>query len=77
MVQRFLLLRREVAVNSVRHAQLRFTTLCLVRWASRALGCALLEAILEFAWNQLHRSHAAGAGRLSPLRLLTPVVCSA
>lgn len=39
------------------------------------LGCALLEAVAELAGNELEGAHAAGAGGLSPLRLLAPVVC--
>lgn len=42
--------------------------------ATSALGCAGLEAVLEFAGDGLERPHAARAGGLSPLGLLTPVV---
>lgn len=49
--------------------------LCLVGRASRTLRCASLEAVAELARNVLQRPHAAGPGRLSPLRLLAPVVC--
>ena len=41
----------------------------------RALWCALLETVLEFARDELQRPHAAGTGCLSPLGLLSPVVC--
>ena len=40
----------------------------------RALWCALLETVLEFARDELQRPHAAGTGCLSPLGLLSPVV---
>jgi hypothetical protein len=40
-----------------------------------ALGGALLEAVGEFARDELEGSHASGAGGLSPLGLLAPVVC--
>lgn len=43
--------------------------------ATGALGSALLETVLELAWHELERSHAAGTGGLSSLGLLTPVVC--
>lgn len=43
--------------------------------ASRILGCASLEAVLEFAGDVLEVPHAAGADGLSALGLLAPVVC--
>lgn len=43
--------------------------------SSGTLWRAELEAVLELAWDTLKRSHSAGAGGLSPLRLLAPVVC--
>jgi hypothetical protein len=47
----------------------------LGRWSSCILGGTGLEAILEFSGNALHVSHTSGAGSLSPLSLLAPVVC--
>ena len=51
----------------------------LLIWAclrtSRTLGRTTLEPILEFSGDVLHRSHTSSAGGLSPLGLLTPVVC--
>lgn len=43
--------------------------------AASALGRTLLETVLELAWDELERSHAAGTSGLSSLGLLTPVVC--
>jgi hypothetical protein len=48
----------------------------LVGGAAGALGSALLEAVLEAAGDVLEGPGAAGAGRLSPLGLLAPVVCA-
>jgi hypothetical protein len=47
----------------------------LGRWSSCILGGTGLEAILEFSGNALHVSHTSSTGSLSPLSLLTPVVC--
>lgn len=43
--------------------------------AASTLGGAGLEAVGELAGDVLERPHAAGAGGLSALGLLAPVVC--
>jgi hypothetical protein len=43
--------------------------------ATGTLGSALLEAVAELPVDGLEVPHAAGAGGLSPLGLLGPVVC--
>ena len=53
----------------------RRSTDLLVGWATSTLWRTELETVLELAWDELERSHASGAGGLSPLGLLTPVVC--
>lgn len=51
------------------------TLLRLDRRPPGVLWCTGLEAVLELSWNLLHVPHASSAGRLSPLGLLSPVVC--
>lgn len=45
-------------------------------WSPRVLWYTILEAVLETSWDFLQVAHAASAGGLPPLGLLTPVVCS-
>lgn len=54
-----------------RHRKIRL----VLRGATSALGGTLLEAVAELAVDGLQVLHAAGAGGLSPLGLLAPVVC--
>lgn len=54
----------------------RFQFSCLSCGTARTLGCARLEAVLEFTCDELQRSHTASAGDLSPLGLFAPVVCT-
>ena len=52
------------------------TLLRCSRWATRALWCASPEAVFLLACDGLECPAAAGAGGLSPLCLLAPVVCT-
>ena len=44
-------------------------------WATGTLGGTVAETVAELARDELERAHASGTGGLSPLGLLTPVVC--
>ena len=62
--------RVPAVLSTIRHGRNR-----LSRDTTGVLRGALLEAVLELAVDGLQVLHAAGAGGLSSLGLLAPVVC--